>query len=150
MFGRTSNKSNRCAPTNNGFHKLNECINHADTTQPPHEKVLHFVIYVRIMHNVTPLVLLQQVVVLLRLPPLHRRGMYRPTVRGYFFNSPTTPPPHEKVLHFVIYVRIMHNVTPLVLLQQVVVLLRLPPLHRRGMYRPYSSRILFQQPHPAH
>ena len=41
----------------------------ADTPQPPQREALHFATCVRFLHNVTPLMQLQQVVVLLRLHP---------------------------------------------------------------------------------
>ena len=96
----------------------------ADTPQPPQRKVLHFAICVRVLHDVTLIDLLAQSVVLLRLPPLHRRGI----------DCADTPqPPQRKVLHFAICVRVLHDVTLIELLAQSVVLLRLPPLHRRGI-----------------
>ncbi len=49
---------------------------------------------------------------------------------------------HAMERFYILYLfEVMHNVTPLVLLQQVAVLFRLPPLHRRGMVHPYTGRL---------
>ena len=106
---------------------------YTDTPQPPQRKALHFAICIRVLHNVTLIDLLAQSVILLRLPPLHRRGM----VRHYTYTD-TPQPPQRKALHFAICIRVLHNVTLIDLLAQSVILLRLPPLHRRGMVRHYT------------
>ncbi len=46
-----------------------------NTRRPPHRKALHFVLCIKVLHNVTPIDLLAQSAILLRLPPLHRRGI---------------------------------------------------------------------------
>ena len=123
--------------------KLRLVLNGGYVKKPPQRKVLHFVIYVRVLHNVTPLVLLQQVVVLLRLPPLHRRGIAQcryeattlsgfachPSTGGELLSADTRQPPRQaspatppQEGNCSVQIRGNHPVR-----------LRLPPLHRRGI-----------------